>query len=484
MEDLMGNAEIRAKIERMASKTSSIPGRDKIINFRTINAIALVLTMFDWIKSLTNKFQDMLFERVNISIPNNDNCLHLMDLLYRKKLLRPIYISGTKKVFHSAESYIRSLQKIQLVPYGGFEFLNRWVLCFDGSYSPMWVHYSGKEIDIKYFRFTVNAKRLVEKIIKLFNDEVFSPITDDDSESRFTIIRISGTIGNTKGDTKIARRQSGNEVQEEIMDDGEWQGDDTNNIIKFEVIGFDKNDIGQPRNRGAIERMSLKKHVLDAVKEAVAWKTHEKWFKEKKIPWKKGWMLHGKPGTGKTSFVRSLGQKLDLPIFVIDLSTMTNKDLADAWNYMLGYSPCIALIEDIDAVFNLRENVSQHPEALTFDCFLNCVDGVINTDGIFTMITTNDISKLDPAIAGIAENNADMTTRPGRIDRAILFDELDKAGREKMAEYLLDGFNKDKWEQIVEEGMKDTGAQFQERCCRLAVRLFWENPDIIVERGA
>ena len=35
---------------------------------------------------------------------------------------------------------------------------------------------------------------------------------------------------------------------------------------------------------------------------------------------------------------------------------------------------------------------------LTFDCLLNCLDGVERTDGIFTIISTNDISKVDPAL--------------------------------------------------------------------------------------
>ena len=35
---------------------------------------------------------------------------------------------------------------------------------------------------------------------------------------------------------------------------------------------------------------------------------------------------------------------------------------------------------------------------LTFDCLLNCLDGVERSDGIFTIISTNDVSKVDPAL--------------------------------------------------------------------------------------
>ena len=465
----MGINEIFENIKKKDDK--------KFLPLKYFNNVALILAIFSYVEMLIKRFSDMIFETASINIPSTDNALHLMDLLYRKGMMKPLYISSGRKVYYSAESYVRSKQKVQLIPYGGFQFFNRWVFSIWKN-KPIWIYFDSKSIQIKYIRFTASSRQLIEDIIKVFNDEVYSPdVDDEEGESRFTIIRITGSVGSQKDSS--GKSKKGTDVSEELVEDDYNYDEDAHNIVKYEVIGFDKNDIGQPRNKDAIERMSLKKIALDAAKEALAWKTHEKWFKEKHIPWKKGWMLYGKPGTGKTCFVRSLGQKLDIPIFVIDLATMSNKDMAESWNYMLGYTPCVALIEDIDAVFNQRKNISTHPDALTFDCFLNCVDGVINTDGVFTIITTNDITKLDPAIAGISENDGGMTTRPGRIDRAILFDELDRPGREKMANHLLNGFDSNMWSHIIDEGHKDTGAQFQERCCRLAVQLFWENPDII-----
>jgi SpoVK/Ycf46/Vps4 family AAA+-type ATPase len=135
--------------------------------------------------------------------------------------------------------------------------------------------------------------------------------------------------------------------------------------------------------------------------------------------------------------------------------------------------PCIALIEDIDGVFHGRKNISggnaemsaflrnaemmgrdgqdgqggdgedtisQPKEAsgedgegrqqrqmrrpqipmnsgLTFDCLLNVLDGVERLEGVFVIITTNDITKVDPAIGQPTGDNG--STRPGRIDRVI-----------------------------------------------------------------
>ena len=81
---------------------------------------------------------------------------------------------------------------------------------------------------------------------------------------------------------------------------------------------------------------------------------------------------------------------------------------------------------------------------------------------------------IDPAIGNIV-NGEGMSTRPGRIDRAIEFEPLDRDGRIKMATRIMEGLAEDKWKYFIDKYDKDTGAQFQERCCRLALRLFWED---------
>jgi SpoVK/Ycf46/Vps4 family AAA+-type ATPase len=158
---------------------------------------------------------------------------------------------------------------------------------------------------------------------------------------------------------------------------------------------------------------------------------------------------------------------------------MSNQDFNRIWKDTIGtYAPCICLFEDIDGVFDGRENVATRgkmDQGLSFDCFLNCLDGVENTDGLFIVVSTNNIDKLDNAI-GVPNNGDGMSTRPGRIDRTLFFDSLDENGREKMANRILGDFDKDKWSFILDEGgnYNDTGAQFQERCCRLALKLFWD----------
>ena len=119
-------------------------------------------------------------------------------------------------------------------------------------------------------------------------------------------------------------------------------------------------------------------------------------------------------------------------------------------------------------MFEGRENkVGGH---LTFDCLLNCLDGVERADGILLVITTNRLDKLDPAL-GIPTSQ--ISTRPGRIDRVLELTGLDQAGRRQLCQRILHEWP-ETWDETVRLGVGETGAQFQERCTQLALSKYWE----------
>lgn len=127
---------------------------------------------------------------------------------------------------------------------------------------------------------------------------------------------------------------------------------------------------------------------------------------------------------------------------------------------MLCEVPCIALIEDLDAVFHGRENIAG--EYLTFDCLLNCLDGVERSDDVFLVVTTNHAETLDAAL-----------TRPGRLDRILELTNPDLDGRFKLCKRILAEWP-ETWAETVVAGVNDTGAQFQDRCTQLALQKYWK----------
>jgi len=368
-----------------------------------------------------------------------------------------------KKNYGGWNEYVRPIERNQLVVY---ERIPQEPTIWWRGWRPILIAYDGSTITATFLRGIFNTNILAIEIVDKFNG--MHSTQDWRQGDRFFVRKLFGHIGLG---TQEPRATAGDKQSAEVTES-------SRDKLMNRPLRWTRDELGQPNRKSAMSDLSLEKNVTDAVKSAVLWRDSEKWFKKRHIPWKRGMMLYGKPGTGKTAFIRALGQELNMPIYSFALATMTNKDFSDCWEDAMDRTPCIFLFEDIDAVFNGRENVAVKglENGLTFDGFLNSLDGVENTDGVFIVITTNNIKTIDSAL-GIPTNggsDGSMSSRPGRIDRTVEFRPLDEAGRIKMAKRIFDGFEDSKWKALLKEGVKDTGAQFQERCCRLALTLFWE----------
>jgi chaperone BCS1 len=77
------------------------------------------------------------------------------------------------------------------------------------------------------------------------------------------------------------------------------------------------------------------------------------------IPYRRGYLLHGPPGCGKSSFITALAGELEFGICVLNLSERGLTD--DRLNHLLSVAPqqSIILLEDVDAAFTSREENAQ-----------------------------------------------------------------------------------------------------------------------------
>lgn len=188
------------------------------------------------------------------------------------------------------------------------------------------------------------------------------------------------------------------------------------------------------------------------------------WYEDRGVPWRRGWHLHGKPGTGKTSLVRALAVEHDLPVHEFDLGSMDNEDLRRAWNAMQLDAPCVALIEDVDGVYGTQNDAGEwdcralRREGPTFDALLRCIGGITIADGVLLFVTTNHPERVDPALR-----------RGGRLDVEVGLTGLDDAGREQIAQRILQDETAARAAAVDPTMQGLSPADFQEALCRRAL---------------
>ena len=186
------------------------------------------------------------------------------------------------------------------------------------------------------------------------------------------------------------------------------------------------------------------------------------WYANRGIPYRRGYLLAGPPGTGKSSLAWAIAGLFGLDIYCISLvePTLTEEDLGVMFTSLP--RRCVVLLEDIDAAglvkrqepdetkgteekteaAKLGEEISKaikasqekgpkskEAQGISLSGLLNAIDGVASHEGRVLLMTTNFPEKLDEALI-----------RPGRIDMQIAFT---KATRLQMTELFTRMYSPD-----------------------------------------
>ncbi|KAG9018836.1 hypothetical protein FRB90_009123 [Tulasnella sp. 427] len=130
----------------------------------------------------------------------------------------------------------------------------------------------------------------------------------------------------------------------------------------------------------------------------------EKVYKDLSIPWKRGIILLGPPGNGKTISLKAIMKSCPHPsLYVKNFQSFGGEEygMQLVFDYARRMSPCIVILEDLDSLINDGNR----------SFFLNEIDGLQGNDGLLIIGTTNHFDKLDPA----------LSKRPSRFDRKFNF---------------------------------------------------------------
>lgn len=177
---------------------------------------------------------------------------------------------------------------------------------------------------------------------------------------------------------------------------------------------------GEPRRKRPIESVILDKGVKERIVADVQdFLNSSKWYYDRGIPYRRGYLLHGPPGSGKSSFIQALAGQLDYNIAILNISERGLTD--DRLNHLLTIIPkrTLVLLEDADAAFNNHRTQTDadgyRGANVTFSGLLNALDGVASAEERVLFLTTNHIERLDSAL--IRPGRVDMTVRIGEATR-------------------------------------------------------------------
>ncbi|CAG8540518.1 4035_t:CDS:1 [Paraglomus brasilianum] len=182
-------------------------------------------------------------------------------------------------------------------------------------------------------------------------------------------------------------------------------------------------------NRG-LDTVALDKKEEELLRQEIeAFTTDKDFYMRIGMPYRRGILLTGKPGTGKTSLVNAISSQLSRDLYYVNLKNITSDNELSA-TFSSVPANQIVVLEDVDAqskVIHKRSKRSSDSDLaimsitagpkekdkpkidglslFSLSTFLGCLDGHIIAEGIIIIMTTNHVEYLDPAVI-----------RPGRMD--------------------------------------------------------------------
>lgn len=145
---------------------------------------------------------------------------------------------------------------------------------------------------------------------------------------------------------------------------------------------------------------------------------------------KRGLLLYGPPGVGKTHSVRYLISELT-DTTVVELTGDTLPAIREACSIARALQPAMIVVEDVDLIAEERSHYGGETPLLF--TLLNEMDGLDEDADVVFLLTTNRADLLEPALA----------SRPGRVDQAVHIDLPDRESRRRLVELYRGGLDLD-----------------------------------------
>jgi len=200
------------------------------------------------------------------------------------------------------------------------------------------------------------------------------------------------------------------------------------NVYRRQVVAFSHDMFGERdtvlsfhiRPAMTADELILPEDTISAItRQVVGVARHRRQLLTARQHLKRGVLLYGPPGVGKTHTVRYLMSQLT-ETTIVQLSGNTLHMIGAACSVARTLQPAMIVIEDVDLI---AEDRGMHPGAhpLLFQ-LLNEMDGLAEDADVVFLLTTNRADVLEPALA----------QRPGRVDQAVALDLPDRDARRRL----------------------------------------------------
>ena len=151
--------------------------------------------------------------------------------------------------------------------------------------------------------------------------------------------------------------------------------------------------------------------MQDLVADVGTYLRSKKTYLDLGIPYRRGYLLAGPPGTGKSTLILAMASHFKLPIYSVPLrgTEITGERLSQ----LLGNcrKPALIALEDIDCLKVATSRELKPGDGLSMADLLNVIDGMGASEDRVLFMTANHPETLDAAL-----------TRAGRVDRKFMVD--------------------------------------------------------------
>ena len=178
-------------------------------------------------------------------------------------------------------------------------------------------------------------------------------------------------------------------------------------------------------------------------------------YRKNNLPIKRGILMEGEPGTGKTLLAKALANQIDSTFVWVTADDIRYPEhVSHIYNMARELAPTVILFEDIDYIGKERDRGDSGSFDKITGELLNQMDGLESNEGIITIASSNYPKALDKA----------LRNRPGRFDIRVRFELPD----EELRDLMFKAFFGDieildvPWEDMVARTAGYTGAYIKE----------------------